>query len=255
VRGARAHDPDEDLSHLDAELFGDDTDPSVLSDETAPIPVEPEPAAEPDADPGTEPDAEADSTPPDGFEWDDDDSTAMFGAVLPAEAAADAETLTRRQRRRLAPDAGATSEAGGGSGRLKRLGFAALVVLVVAGVGGLAYAALGRTGDASAPTRPKVEVRGSEVTRTTLRTTTSSSTSTSSTTTSSTTSTTEAPSTTRARAAVPETEPPVTDPPPPPTEPPPPPTDPPPPPPTTVPPTTAPTTAPPVTSGAAPSAT
>ena len=80
-----------------------------------------------------------------------------------------------RTGRAVAPPASARRERRGGSGRGQRLGFAALVVLLVAGLGGLAYAALGRDDDSSPTNGAKVEVRGAEVTRTTLRPTTSSS--------------------------------------------------------------------------------
>ena len=156
TRGARPHEPDEDLSKLDAELFGEFGQGAA---------------------------GDAAEIPPDG------------------------------PRRR---------------GRSRRFGLGLLVVLLVVGLGGLAYAAFGR--DADSPTKAKVEVRGSEVTRTTLRTTTTSSTTTTTSTT--TTSTTAPPATTRAPVVVPETDPPATDPPvtdPPPTDPPPtqpPPTDP-----------------------------
>jgi cytoskeletal protein RodZ len=143
------------------------------------------------------------------------------------------------------------------NGRGKRFGLGALIMLVVLGLGGLAYAAFGRADDDSAPKKAKIEVRGTEVTRTTLRSTTTSSTSTSSTTTSTTT-TSSTTSTTRPRTVVPETEAPVVEPPA--TEPPPPPvTEPPPttptlPPTTQPPPTTTTLEPPPVTAFAAPNA-
>lgn len=135
TRGARPHEPDEDLSKLDAELFGE-FGPGAAGD-----------AAE---------------IPPDG---------------------------PRR------------------GGRSRRFGLGLLVVLLVVGLGGLAYAAFGQ--DDGSPTKAKVEVRGSAVTRTTLRTITSSTSTTSTTT----TTTTAPPVTTRAPVVVPETDPPVTDPP------------------------------------------
>jgi hypothetical protein len=138
------------------------------------------------------------------------------------------------------------------NGRAKRFGVGLLVVILVLGLGGLAYAAFGGSDDDRPPRAPKVEVRGTEVTRTTLRSTTTSSTSTSTTTTSSTTTTTAPPSPSAAPVVeaepAPEPEPPATEPPPaaepPPTAPPP--TEPPPTTPTTSPPTTAPPTEPPV---------
>jgi hypothetical protein len=159
TRGARPHEPHEDLSKLDAELFGEF---------------------------GQGAGGDAAEIPPDG------------------------------PRRR---------------GRARRFGLGALIVLVVIGLGGLAYAAFGSD---DTTTKTKVDVRGSEVTRATRRsTTTSSSTTTSTTSTTTTTTTTTAPPvTTRAQVVVPETDPPFepppeTDPPPPVTDPPPPSTDPP----------------------------
>jgi hypothetical protein len=224
-RDARPQDADEDLSHLDAELFGEPTEQGDTTDADGDVGVEP--ASEPSADA---------------------DSTAVFGPVGPEAPAGAGAVLSRRQRRRAAPARD--------SGRLERLGFAALVVLMVAGVGGLAYAALGRSSEGAEKKSPQVEVRGTEVTRTTLRSPTTSPSSTTTTAPpSSTTATTEPASTTRPRTVQPTPEPdvPVVEPPPtapPPIEPPPTtPTVPP----TTAPPTTAPSTTipepPPVTSG------
>ncbi|HEY3673297.1 MAG TPA: hypothetical protein VGN51_20350 [Acidimicrobiia bacterium] len=158
TRGARPHEPHEDLSKLDAELFGEFGQGAA---------------------------GDAAEIPPDG------------------------------PRRR---------------GRGRRFGLGALIVLLVVGLGGLAYAAFGSD---DTPPKAKVDVRGSEVTRATRRTTTTSSTTTTSTTSTTTTTTTTAPpATTRAPVVVPETDPPFE--PPPETDPPPPPTEPP----TTTPPTT-----------------
>src|SRR5437016_2913331 len=71
--------------------------------------------------------------------------------------------------RQLPPETPATRPRRSGRGR--RFGLGVLVVLLVVGLGGVAYAVFGSE-DTKTPVKAKVEVRGSEVTRTTLRTTT-----------------------------------------------------------------------------------
>ncbi len=243
--------PEQDLPGLDAALFGEsDHAPDLTAPTPESHPADLEFVSDLDFMSEPEPEPVRAATP-------EADSTAVFASVLPAtdDASEDdaSETApTRRERRGAAPDRG--------SGRLKRLGFAALVVLMVAGVGGLAYAALGRNDEPSPKQQPRIEVQGADVTRTTLRpTTSSSSTSTTPSTSTSTTSTTPPtppPATIPKATARPPVEepatdppvvvPPVTDPPPPPvTDPPPPPTTQPPPPTTTEPPPTTTTEAPP----------
>ena len=109
---------------LDAALFGE---PDAVDEPTTSLAAHPRPhrtarlcRARPEIPPASRPQpgptAEA-------------DSTAVFAAVLAPESEPDAP-LSRRERRR-------------GSGRGRRLAVAALVVLLVAGLGGLAYAAFG----------------------------------------------------------------------------------------------------------------
>src|SRR3954449_11220470 len=88
----------------------------------------------------------------------DDEDLANLDSELFGESAA------RTTERESPPETGAKRRR---RSRGKRFGLGVLVVLLVVGLGGVAFAVLGSE-DTKTPAKARVEVRGSEVTRTTL---------------------------------------------------------------------------------------